>query len=102
MLSSVIVKQNCCIHTFLFDSGFLKLGFGENMAKIIFLYRGAKQNLCIHSQGNQFSCMYTTEMGNTAKERKFCGLFGDIFKNCEKMSYEAQFAFVWHVVEFAN
>ena len=46
--------------------------------------------------------MYTTEMGNTAKERKFCGLFGDIFKNCEKMSYEAQFAFVWQVVEFVN
>ncbi len=46
--------------------------------------------------------MYTTEMGNTAMEWKFYELFGDIFKNCEKMFYEAQFAFVWHVVEFAN
>ena len=41
-------------------------------------------------------------MGNTVIEREFCGLFGDIFKNCEKLSYGAQFAFVWQVVEFVN
>ena len=46
--------------------------------------------------------MYTTEMGNMVMEWKLYGLFGDIFKNCEKLSYEAQFAFVWQVVEFAN
>ena len=30
-----------------------------------------------------------TEMCNTAIEREFCGLFGDNFENCEKLSYEA-------------
>ena len=35
-------------------------------------------------------------------ERKFCGLFGDIFKNYEKCSYEAVFAFFWQVAEMTN
>ena len=46
--------------------------------------------------------MNTTEMSNAAIEREFCGLFVDIFENCEKLSYEAQFAFAWQEVEFAN
>ena len=37
-----------------------------------------------------------------AMERKFCGLFGDVLKNCEKLSYEVQFAYFWQAVEFAN
>ena len=62
----------------------------------VHMYRDAKQNLCIVSKGNHFSCMYTTEMGNMAMEWKFYGLFGDIFKNCEKLSYEAWIAiFLW-------
>ena len=48
------------------------------------------------------SCMNTTEMCNTGMKRKFCGLFGDIFKNCEKCSYQAVFAFFWPVAEIAN
>ena len=59
----------------------------EKNEDIQYEYRDAKQNLCIDSKGNHFSCMYTTEMGNTAMEWKFYGLFGDIFKNCEKLSY---------------
>ena len=34
-------------------------------------------------------------------ERKFCGLFGNIFKNCEKYFYEALFAFFWQEAESA-
>ena len=34
-------------------------------------------------------------------KQKFCGLFGDIFRNCEKCSYEALFAFFWQVAELA-
>ena len=41
-------------------------------------------------------------MCNTAMERKFCGLSGDIFKNCENFSYEAKLAFFWQVAEMAN
>ena len=37
-----------------------------------------------------------------AMKQKFCRLFGDVFKNREKLSYEAQFAFFWQAVEFAN
>ena len=32
-------------------------------------------------------------------KRKFCGLFGYIFRNCEKCSYEALFAFFWQEAE---
>ena len=39
---------------------------------------------------------------NTAMEREFCTLFGNIFKNCEKSSYEAKWACFWQVVQFAN
>ena len=40
-------------------------------------------------------------MCNTAMEREFCGLFGDISKNYEKYSYEALFSFFWQVAESA-
>ena len=48
-----------------------------------------------------FSYKNTTETCNTAMEREFCRLFGDIFKNCEKLSYGAEFAFFWQVADFA-
>ena len=67
-----------------------------------FIYRDAKQNLCIDSKGNHFCCMSTTEVGNTAMEREFYGLFGDIFKNCKKIYYEAEFAFFWQVAELTK
>ena len=41
-------------------------------------------------------------MGHTAMERKFCGLSGDGFRNCEKYSYEAKLAVFWQVAEMAN
>ena len=41
-------------------------------------------------------------MCNTATERKFCVLLEDIFKNCEKFSYEAKFQIFWQVAESAN
>ena len=34
-------------------------------------------------------------------KRKFCGLFRDIFKNCENFSYEALFVFFWQEAESA-
>ena len=37
-----------------------------------------------------------------ALERKFCGFYRNIFKNCEKCSYEAVFAFFWQVAEMTN
>ena len=43
-----------------------------------------------------------TLMCNKSYERKFCWLLGDIFKNCEKLSYGAEFAFFWQVAELAN
>ena len=43
-----------------------------------------------------------TWMCNMSYERKFCWLLGDIFKNCEKLSYGAEFAFFWQVAELAN
>ena len=42
-----------------------------------------------------------TWMCNMSYERKFCWLLGDIFKNCEKLSYVAEFALFWQVAEFA-
>ena len=39
---------------------------------------------------------------NMAMERKFCGLLGDVFKNCEKFSYKAKLAFFWQEAEMAN
>ena len=42
-----------------------------------------------------------TWMCNMSYERKFCRLLGDIFKNCEKLSYVAEFAFFWQVAELA-
>ena len=33
---------------------------------------------------------------------KFCRIFGNIFKNCEKCSYEEIFALFWQVAEMAN
>ena len=44
----------------------------------------------------------TAETCNTAMERKFCGRLGDVFKNCEKFSYEAEFAFFQRVAESAK
>ena len=41
-------------------------------------------------------------MCNTVMERKFCGLSGDVFRNCEKFSCEAKLAFFWQVAEMAN
>ena len=41
-------------------------------------------------------------MCNTATERKFCVLLEDIFKNCEKFSYEALFAYLWQEAELAH
>ena len=43
----------------------------------------------------------STLQKRVAMERGFCGLFGDIFKNCEKCSYEALFSFFWQVAESA-
>ena len=43
-----------------------------------------------------------TLMCNKSYERKFCWILGDIFKNCEKLSYGAEFAFFWKVAELAN
>ena len=66
-------------------------------------YRVARENLntflkkCCH-----FCYINTTETCNTAMERKFCGLFGDIFKNWEKCSYEALLAFLWQEAELAH
>ena len=42
------------------------------------------------------------QMCNTALEREFCGFYRNIFKNCEKCSYEAVFAFFWQVAEMTN
>ena len=42
------------------------------------------------------------ETCNTAMERKFCRLLGNVFKNCEKFSYEAEFAFFQRVAESAK
>ena len=41
-------------------------------------------------------------MCNTLMEREFCGLFGNDFKKCENLYYEAEFAFFWQVVELEN
>ena len=46
--------------------------------------------------------MKTTEMCNTGMDQKFCGLFGDIFKDWEKCSYEALLAFLWQEAELAH
>ena len=43
-----------------------------------------------------------TWMCNMSYKRKFCWLLGDIFKNYEKLSYGAEFAFFWQVAELAN
>ena len=39
---------------------------------------------------------------NTAMERRFCGLSGDVSKNCEKLSYEAKLAFFRRMAELAK
>ena len=62
---------------------------GEHM---IFLTFGTS----LHS--TTISKHYTTETCNTAMERKFCGLLGDVFKNCEKFFNEAKLAFFWITV----
>ena len=69
--------------------GFIGLGMYFTVATIFLDYC----NLCY---------IFTTEICNTGMERKFCGLFGNIFKNWEKWSYEAIFAFFWQVAEMAN
>ena len=57
------------------------------------LVRGEFPETKISDQLYHFGYKNTTEACNTAKEREFCRLFGDIFENCENLSYEAQFAF---------
>ena len=40
-----------------------------------------------------------TEKCNTAKEQEFYELIDNIFKKCDKISYEAQFEFSWQLAE---
>ena len=46
------------------------------------LYQVRQNNLNTFKTCSHFSCMITKETCKTAMERKFCGSFGDIFKNC--------------------
>ena len=57
-------------------------------------YRVRRVNLNTFKIACHFSCINTTETCNMAMERKFCGLFGDILKNCDKLSYEADISFM--------
>ena len=68
---------------------------------IFMLYRVRQVNLYTFKITCHFSCINTTETCNTAMEREFCGLFGVLFKNFEKCSYEALFALFWQVLESA-
>ena len=73
--------------------------FGAHIPEIIQIARAeSRQNsFFIYS-----AYIEATEMCNTAMERVFCKLFGNIFINCEKLSYETKWALFWQVVEFAN
>ena len=70
---------------------------------ILTTYRVRQDNLytffknCCH-----FRYINTTETCNTVLKRKFCGLYGDIFKNCEKCFYDSILSFSWQVAEMAN
>ena len=59
------------------------------------IYTVRNQNLNVDKTNRISSYSVTIETCNTAMERKFCGLLGDVFKNCEKCSYEAKLAFFW-------
>ena len=63
---------------------------------------GPRKSVHFFLNGYHFCYIITTETCNTGMERKFCGLFGNIFKNCEKYFYEAVFAFFCQVTEMAN
>ena len=52
------------------------------------LLGGPRKSLHLFLNYWYFCYVITTETCNTRMERKFCGLFGNIFKNCEKCSYE--------------
>ena len=53
-----------------------------------------------------FRCTICKHYRDVYVIRRYNGNFADFseifFKNCEKFSYEAEFAFFWHVVELAN
>ena len=70
---------------------------GENYPKYLNIPGGPRKfahffENCYHS-----CYIFTTETCNTGMEWKFCGLFRNNFKKCEKCSYEAVFAFFWQV-----
>ena len=57
--------------------------------RIFFIYRVSKENANYHLNKNILGCMHATELCNTAMERQFYRLSEDVFRNCEKFSYEA-------------
>ena len=69
---------------------------------LLFVPGGPRKSVHFFLNGYHFCYIITTETCNTGMERKFCGLFGNIFKNCEKYFYEAVFAFFCQVAEMAN
>ena len=64
-------------------------------------YRVGRENLHTYKIACHFSCINTIQTCHTGMKRKFCGLLGEIFKNCEKCSYEAVFTFFWQEAESA-
>ena len=61
--------------------------------------QGSAPESAVNSKGYETHNIETTLTSNTAMERQFCGVFGDIFENYEKLSYEAEFTFFWLVIE---
>ena len=66
------------------------------------MIQGSAPESAVYSKGQQTHNIETTLTSNMAMERQFCGVFGDIFENCKKLSYEAEFTFFWLVVELEN
>ena len=62
-------------------------------------YTVGKANFPVHKIAYILKVMNVTQTRNTTMERKFCWLFGDIFKSCERFFYAEQFTFFWQAAE---
>ena len=66
------------------------------------VYRVVHSNVSVRFLKKISDYNEATETCNTAIEREFCWLSEDIFKNCEKSFYEAQFSFFWQLAELTK
>ena len=67
----------------------------------LFKIQGSAPESAVNLGGYQRHIIEATLMSNMAIKRQFYGVFGDIFENWKKLSYEAEFAFFWQVSESA-